>query len=81
MPKIKLEYELPDERDDFRLAINGHDFYFVIIEFDNYLREQLKYHSEELSDGQFQLLEEIRDKFNEIIRDGTNISDIHSFVV
>ena len=81
MPKIKLEYDLPEERDDFKLAINGNDFYNTLLGFSNYLREQLKYHGDELSDGQYELLEKIRDKFNEIICDETNISDIHSFVV
>ncbi len=80
MPKIIMEFNLPEDEDDYKMAAHGADFYFAIGDFDDYLREQIKYNSEKYSGKQYKLLEDIRDKFNEIISDRTNISDFSNFV-
>lgn len=64
MPKAILEYDLPEERDDFDLAMKAAHLDYVIYELDNYLRGKLKYG--ELTDDQDRLYQEIRDKLTEL---------------
>ncbi|MCL4386240.1 MAG: hypothetical protein M1326_08010 [Cyanobacteria bacterium] len=80
MPKVTISFNLPEECDDFKLATNGHNFYGALFEFDNYLRKQLKYNEDKLSDEQYELIEKIRNKLAEIIYEQTGIYDIMSYV-
>lgn len=41
--KAVLKYNLPDDNEDFKDAINGTKYRIVIDDIDNYLREKLKY--------------------------------------
>ena len=50
MPKAKLAYKLPEEQDDFRLAIDGGKWYSVAWEIDQQLRTWLR-HGHEFPDG------------------------------
>jgi hypothetical protein len=78
--KAILEFNLPEDEDDFKLASHGADFYFTIIDFDDYLREELKYHGEKYTSKQYKLLENLREKLTEIAGDRTNIADFDNFV-
>jgi len=78
--KAILEFNLPEDEDDFKLASHGADFYFAIVDFDDYLREELKYHSAKYSRTQYKLLENLREKLTEIAGDRTNIADFDNFV-
>jgi hypothetical protein len=63
----KLEFNLPEERDEFDLAINGWKYKSVLAEFDNYLRSKVKY--AELSEEQYQIFEEIRTELWNMLKD------------
>lgn len=43
MTEAILKYYLPDDQDDFILALHGKDFWVVLFEFDQWLRNEIKY--------------------------------------
>ncbi len=59
MPKSILEFELPEERDEFRHALNAVAYIAALQEIDNYLRGRLKY--EELDQPVRDALQSVRD--------------------
>ena len=62
MPEAILKYKLPEEKDEFTLAQRGSDFYLTLLDFDTWLRSQIKYHDRDD-------LEPVRDKLYEIMQD------------
>lgn len=64
MPKVIMEFNLPEEQDEFDLARQGSGLNSTLWEFDNYLRSRLKY--EELSDEVHAALQAARNKLHEI---------------
>jgi len=64
MPKAILEFDLPEETEDFQYAVKGSHFACVIDELDNFLRAKLKY--EELTDEQDACYQAVRDKLWEL---------------
>lgn len=61
--KAILEFNLPEEREEFEHAQRGIEYLIVLQEFDNYLRGRLKY--EELPDDVHKALQEARDRLYE----------------
>jgi hypothetical protein len=47
MPKATLTYNLPEDQDDFDFANNGGKYYSILFEFDQYLRNKVKYAAED----------------------------------
>jgi hypothetical protein len=43
MPKAILEFQLPEEREEFEIANNGRDYYLALHEIDQHLRSCLKH--------------------------------------
>jgi hypothetical protein len=62
--KAILEFNLPEDKMDFKLATRGSKYYCMINEFEQYLRKIYKY--EEHSDDIFNKIEEIRTQFYQI---------------
>lgn len=60
MPKAQLIFELPEEREEFEDAIQGAKYIAALQEFDNYLRNNIKYGEAQPS------TEEIRDMLYEL---------------
>ena len=58
--KATLEYNLPEDRDDFNYANNGFNYYMALVEMDEWLRSEYKYNGKEE-------MYEVREKLNEII--------------
>lgn len=63
MPKAILEFNLPEERDEHKNALEGGSYKAAVQSFDNYLRGKLKYedHPEDIQ----AIYEELRDKLYE----------------
>ena len=80
MTKAILQFNLPDEEDDLRLAKDGYNWYEVSMEMERYLREELKYHYDNYKENQIKILEQVRDKLHEIILEEIGIADIYSYV-
>ena len=67
--KAILEFTLQDEQSDFELATDGYKWQLVAWELDQWLRSQIKYAPEEMSQDTFDAFEQCRDKLHEIKRD------------
>jgi hypothetical protein len=64
--KAILEFNLPEEQDDFNHVMKAEDYYNVIFNFDKYLRREIKY-NESLSEKEKNIILKVRDTFNEIL--------------
>ena len=58
--KATLEYNLPEDRDDFNYATNGFNYYMALVEMDQWLRSEYKYNGKEE-------MYEVREKLRQII--------------
>ena len=59
--KVELSFNLPEEEEEFRAAINGQKLRSITYDFDQWLRNQIKY--EDLTDEEYQALQKCRDQF------------------
>ena len=72
--KANLEFDLPEERDEFKTAIEGYKYRLCLSELDTFLRNKLKY--EDLSDEEFDAFEKTRTELYRILEDNdVNIHD------
>ena len=58
--KATLEFNLPEDQDDFNYANNGFKYYMALVEMDEWLRSEYKYNGKEE-------MYEVREKLREII--------------
>jgi hypothetical protein len=63
--KATLEFNLPDDQDDFKLATNGINWYLVCWELDQELRAKTKYAPDSLPQDKYDAYQEIRDMLRE----------------
>ena len=66
--KAILEFNLPEEKEEFTLAREGVDYMLALSDVDNYLRNKIKY-DESLGPEDEALYQEIRDKLHEFAND------------
>ena len=71
--KAILEFNLPDDQQDFQLASNAMKFWSVLYELDQDLRTKTKYASDDLPQDKYDAYEEVRDVLQELMRN-ENIS-------
>ena len=57
MSKATLEFNLPEDGDDFRYAINGQEYYIALHNIQQDVRQIYKYR--ELSEDAYKVVEEI----------------------
>ena len=60
--KATLEFNLPEEKDEYDFANNGVNYYITLVEFDHWLRSEYKYNGNEA-------MFEVREKLNEFINE------------
>jgi hypothetical protein len=60
--KATLEFNLPEDQEDFNYATNGFNYYHALWEMDQWLRSEYKYNGKED-------MYEVREKLREIITD------------
>ena len=58
--KATLEFNLPEDREDFNHATNGFNYYMALVEMDEWLRSEYKYNNNEE-------MYEVRNKLRQII--------------
>ena len=75
MPKVKLEFELPEEQNEYDIIMKAGKYHNVIWDIQNYLRNEWKYNDEKYSDEEYKLLETIRDRLWEILSDHDVLGD------
>ena len=60
--KATLEFNLPEEKDEYDFANNGLNYYLTLVQFDHWLRSEYKYNGNEA-------MYEVREKLQEFIND------------
>ena len=60
--KATLEFNLPEDKEEFDFATNAVNYYSALCEFDQWLRSEYKYNGNEA-------MVEVREKLNEIINE------------
>lgn len=60
--KAILEFNLPEDNQEFKLATKGSDWKHVCWEMDQLLRKHLKY-DDDLSEDEVKMLQYVRDEF------------------
>ena len=66
MPKVTLEFNLPEEQSEFNLAVGGAKLFCALWAMSRYFRDQLKYNNK-LKPNQIKMLEEVRNKFRDVL--------------
>ena len=65
--KATLEYDLPDEQEEFEKAINGGKYAYVIWQLDQHLRANTKYAPDSMPDEVYKAYETTRDKLRSLL--------------
>ena len=65
--KAILEFNLPDDDSDFKLASNALNWYMICWELDNELRAKTKYAPDSLPQDKYDAYQEIRDLLRELM--------------
>lgn len=73
--KAKLEYKLPEDQADFDFAVNGHKWWMVVWEMEQYLRKRIKYRTEVTTDEEIVAFEEARKELRGFIEEQGLILD------
>ena len=55
--KAVLEFNLPDDKYDFQVAVNGEEYLNTLLEIRERVRQIWKYR--ELTDGQYEIIDEV----------------------
>lgn len=67
--KATLEFNLPDDSEDFNIALYGSKWAYVVWQLDQYLRSQIKHPAEGMSDDTYKAFDETRDKLYELLNE------------
>lgn len=67
--KAILEFNLPDEQEEFQLAANAVKWMSFANEFSQFLRAECKYNADTYTEDQYRLLEQIRERFHEMLNE------------
>lgn len=65
--KATLEFNLPEDKEDFELAVNASKWSSVCWELDQYLRSKTKHAPDSMSNEVYEALSETRDKLRELL--------------
>jgi len=67
MPKAILEFNLPEEQDEFETATNAGKYYSILWNLDQYLRNSIKYASDEMPQADIDTFQLVRDELWQLI--------------
>jgi hypothetical protein len=71
-----LEFELPDDETEFKLCTRGKDYYLVLWDLDQWLREKIKYGAEDSIN--IDTLEAVRETLHELLQNrNVSLDDIN----
>ena len=71
--KAILEFNLPEDQQEYDLANNAINFWNVLWELDQELRANTKYAPDDMTDDDYDAYQKIRDKLHELMTDN-NVS-------
>jgi hypothetical protein len=64
--KATLEFNLPDDQDEFNFATRGSNYYIILWDLDQWLRSKMKY-DDTLTDGQYEAYEKTREELRDMM--------------
>lgn len=67
--KAILEFNLPEDNDDFDMAVKGVKYFIALDEIRNRLRNILKYNSDHFNEQELELIEKAQKEFFEILEE------------
>jgi hypothetical protein len=67
--KAILEFELPDDQEEYEYAVNASKMYNALWQIKQLLRAKLKYNPDELTDAELKQWEFMQDEFHCILND------------
>lgn len=67
MPKVYIAFSLPTETEEFEIAMAGHEYKYCLDDLDRYLRDTIKYHSDNANRVRLDAFNDIRTKLTEIM--------------
>ena len=67
MPTASISFKLPEEQEEHAICLNGWKYRTVLLEIDQYLRDEVKHGQS--SPSYKKVLNDVRDKLWEIIND------------
>jgi hypothetical protein len=67
--KAVLEFNLPEDQQDFELATKGMKFWSILWDLDQSLRAKTKYAPDNLPQDKYDAYQEIRDELRELMSD------------
>jgi len=78
MAKAILEFNLPDDGEQFMLAVKGRDMILVLYELDQHLRSETKYAPDTMSQEVYDALVQVRKTLNELMANNNVSFDLIS---
>jgi hypothetical protein len=77
MAKAILEFNLPEENGEFTNAVNGVKYLLALWKMDNHLRSELKHNGESYTEGEYKVLEDLREKLYEVMgENGVSLDEL-----
>jgi len=67
--KAILEFNLPEDRTDYQMVNDASKMFHTLWEMKQWLRGQVKYAPDEMSEEAYDAFEQCRDKLNELLID------------
>lgn len=67
--KATLEFNLPEDNQDFQMAVNSMKFWSVLYELDQELRSKTKYAPDDLPQDKYDAYQEVRDRMYELMNE------------
>lgn len=67
--KATLEYDLPDEQDEFQNAINGANWRNIVWKVDHFLRSNTKHAPDSVADEELKAYYKVKDELYRLLND------------
>jgi uncharacterized short protein YbdD (DUF466 family) len=64
-----LKYNLPEEKEDFEMAVNASKMLGLLFDYDQWLRAQIKYAPDEMSQEKFEAFEECKEMLHAMLKE------------
>jgi hypothetical protein len=69
MPKARLEFNLPEEAEEYRTVSHASDYYCALWDMTQMFRKHIKYNSDNLSDAELETIVKLQSAFYDILKD------------
>ena len=74
--KAILEFNLPEDNEEFDLAVNGNKWRDAMYDLDQWLRGKIKYNNDEYTDAEEEILQLVRDQLHEALHENSTTFNI-----